>query len=94
MLEGHPWRKKKLDGLCEEHDLVYVDRYDTYVEDLRTGMRHVVNRAYLTEVCVDEDGRPTVVPYGLNVRTENERAEWQGAEKRIELRKQRRREGF
>ncbi len=69
-------------------------RVDTYVEDLRTGMRHVVNRAYLTEVCVDEEGQPTVVPYGLAVRTEAERAEWQGAEKRIELRAQRRREGF
>ncbi len=69
-------------------------RVDTYVEDLRTGMRHVVNRAYLTEVCIDEEGKPTTVPYGLNVRTESERAEWQGAEKRIELRAQRRREGF
>lgn len=69
-------------------------RVDTYVEDLRTGMRHVVNRAYLTEVCIDEDGRPTTVPYGLTVRTEAERAEWQGAEKRIELRVQRRKEGF
>ncbi|WP_408070191.1 acyl-CoA thioesterase [Butyrivibrio sp. JL13D10] len=69
-------------------------RVDTYVEDLRTGMRHVVNRAYLTEVCIDEEGKPTTVPYGLNIRTENERAEWQGAEKRIELRAQRRREGF
>ena len=69
-------------------------RVDTYVEDVRTGMRHVLNRAYLTEVCVDEEGKPTTVPYGLNVRTESERAEWQGAEKRIELRAQRRREGF
>ncbi|WP_051656525.1 acyl-CoA thioesterase [Butyrivibrio sp. AE3004] len=69
-------------------------RVDTYVEDLHTGMRHVVNRAYVTEVCIDEEGKPTTVPYGLNVRTEVERAEWQGAERRIELRAQRRREGF
>ena len=69
-------------------------RVDTYVEDRRTGMRHVMNRAYLTEVCIDTDDTPVLVPYGLNVRTESERAEWEGAEKRIALRKQRRMEGF
>ena len=69
-------------------------RVDTYVEDVQTGMRHVLNRAYLTEVCIDEDGSPVLVPYGLNVRTESEKAEWQGAEKRRELRRQRRMEGF
>ncbi len=69
-------------------------RVDTYVEDVRTGMRHVLNRAYLTEVCVDDDGTPVVVPYGLNVRTESEKAEWEGALKRRELRRQRRMEGF
>ena len=69
-------------------------RVDTYVEDYRTGMGHVLNRAYLTEVCIDDDDTPVLVPYGLNVKTESEKAEWEGAEKRIELRKQRRREGF
>ena len=69
-------------------------RVDTYVEDRRNGMRHVLNRAYLTEVCIDTDDTPVLVPYGLNVRTESERAEWEGAEKRIALRKQRRMEGF
>ncbi len=69
-------------------------RVDTYVEDKQTGMRHVLNRAYLTEVCIDEDNTPVIVPYGLNVRTENEKAEWQGAERRRELRRQRRMEGF
>ncbi len=69
-------------------------RVDTYVEDVRTGMRHVLNRAYLTEVCIDDDGTPVIVPYGLNVRTESEKAEWEGAIKRRELRKQRRMEGF
>ncbi len=69
-------------------------RVDTYVEDKQTGMRHVLNRAYLTEVCIDEDNTPVIVPYGLNVRTESEKAEWQGAEKRRELRRQRRMEGF
>ncbi len=69
-------------------------RVDTYVEDRRNGMRHVLNRAYLTEVCIDEDNTPVIVPYGLNVRTESEKAEWQGAERRRELRRQRRMEGF
>jgi acyl-CoA hydrolase len=69
-------------------------RVDTYVEDKQTGMRHVLNRASLTEVCIDEDNTPVIVPYGLNVRTESEKAEWQGAERRRELRRQRRMEGF
>ncbi len=69
-------------------------RVDTYVEDKQTGMRHVLNRAYLTEVCIDEDNTPVIVPYGLNVRTESEKAEWQGAERRRELRRQRRMAGF
>ena len=69
-------------------------RVDTYVEDVQNGMRHVLNRAYFTEVCIDNDGSAVVVPYGLNVRTEVEKAEWEGAEKRRDLRKQRRMEGF
>ena len=69
-------------------------RVDTYVEDVQTGMRHVMNRAYFTEVCIDNDGTPCIVPYGMNIRTESEKAEWEGAIKRRELRKQRRMEGF
>ena len=34
-------------------------RCDTYLEDLETGMRHSINRAFLTEVCVDKEGHPT-----------------------------------
>ena len=30
-------------------------RCDTYLEDLETGMRHSINRAFLTEVCVDKE---------------------------------------
>ena len=36
-------------------------RVDTYVETL-DGFRHPVNRAYLTLVAVDENGRPKKVP--------------------------------
>ena len=69
-------------------------RVDVYVEDHDTGVRHPINRAYFTEVCVDENGKPTPVRYGLELLTEAERAEWEGAQKRIEVRKKRRSEGF
>ena len=68
-------------------------RVDSYVED-HEGFRHVINRAYLTLVCVDSSGHPQPVPYGLNIVTESEKAEWDGAEKRISLRKERRQDGF
>ena len=57
-------------------------------------MRHVINRAYLTEVCVDKNGTPITVPYGLEVISESEKAEWAGALKRIAMRKLRRCEGY
>jgi acyl-CoA hydrolase len=67
-------------------------RIDTYVEDL-SGMRKPINRAYLVMVALDEEGNPTKVPR-LVVETESERAEWEGALKRNELRKLRRTEGY
>ena len=69
-------------------------RTDTYVQDVETGIRKSVNRAYLTEVCVDKDGRPVPVPYGLLLETENDRAEYEGAKLRRKYRKLRREEGF
>lgn len=44
-------------------------------------------------VALDENDNKVEVP-GLIVETEAERAEWQGAQKRYALRKQRRIEGF
>ena len=67
-------------------------RVDTYVES-RHGIRKVINRAYVVMVAVDEHHHPIPVP-GLIVESENDRAEWEGGEKRYQLRKQRRREGF
>lgn len=67
-------------------------RVDTYVEDYK-GNRRNINRAYIVMVAVDEDGNPVEVP-GLKVESESERAEWLGGEKRYELRRQRRIEGF
>ena len=69
-------------------------RVDTYVEYPATGERRMVNHAYLTEVCVDEQGRPTLVPWGLVADTPEEHAECEGARKRAELRKLRRSQGI
>lgn len=69
-------------------------RVDVYVEDKASGMRHMINHAYLTEVHVDEEGHPLPVAYGLKIENEMERLEWEGAEKRAKIRKERRAEGF
>ena len=67
-------------------------RVDTYVEDL-TGIRKVVNRAYLVLVALDNEGNPTAVPK-LILETESERAEWEAGKKRHALRNKRRKEGY
>lgn len=67
-------------------------RVDTYVEDFG-GTRKPINRAYLTLVAVDDKGVPRQVP-SILLETESERAEWEAAEKRKELRIQRKKEGF
>ena len=68
-------------------------RVDTYVEDHLTGMRKVVNRAYLVMVALDENEKPTEVPR-LILETEAERAEWEAGLRRYQLRKERRKEGY
>ena len=67
-------------------------RIDAYVEDM-AGMRKTINRAYIVMVAIEEDGKPLPVP-GLEIETESEKYEWQSGEKRYQLRKTRRREGF
>ncbi len=67
-------------------------RVDTYVEDL-SGIRKVVNRAYLVMVALDEHGNPTEVPQ-LILETPSERAEWETGKKRHTLRHKRRKEGY
>lgn len=69
-------------------------RVDTFVENVRTGERNTINSAYLTEVLVDSWGRPQPIQYGLELETDEERAEWEAAEKRKAIRKQRAAEGF
>lgn len=67
-------------------------RVTTYVENL-DGKRHMINRAYLVLVALDENDNPVPVP-GLILETDEERLEWEAGEKRRELRKQRRLEAY
>lgn len=67
-------------------------RVDTYVENV-DGMRRPINRAYFTMVALDENDKPRKAPR-LILETEEERAEWQAAEKRREMRIKRKEEGF
>ena len=69
-------------------------RVDCYVEDTVTGERRMINHAYLTEVCIDDEGHPIVCPWGLVASTEEEHAECEGARRRAALRKMRRAEGI
>ena len=90
---------------AKQHDLIvligritYVGntsmevRVDTYIEDFE-GIRRPINRAYLTEVAICEDGSPRKVPK-LTIQNESERAEWLAGERRKQLRTERRKEGF
>ena len=67
-------------------------RVDTYVESI-DGMRRPINRAYFTMVAMDENDKPKRVPR-LILGSEEERAEWEAAEKRRAMRMRRREEGF
>ena len=67
-------------------------RVDAYCEDAE-GMRKTINRAYFVMVAIEESGKPVEVP-GLEIEAENEKYEWQAGEKRYQLRKTRRKEGF
>ncbi len=69
-------------------------RVDVFSEEMKTGLRHVINRAYFTEVSVDNKGRPVPVQYTIVPENPSEQAEWEGALKRIEMRKERRSEGY
>lgn len=67
-------------------------RVDTYVESM-DGMRRPINRAYFTMVSMDQDDKPKTVPR-LIIKTEEEKAEWEAALKRREMREKRKEEGF
>lgn len=67
-------------------------RIDTYVEK-SDGKRYPVNRAFFVMVALDDQDHPVKVPR-LAISSIEEQAKWEAAQKRIELRKQRRSEGF
>ena len=67
-------------------------RVDTYVEN-REGTRKPINRAYFVMVALDENDKPVPVPR-LLLETDAEKAEWEGAKKRRDMRNQRKLEGF
>lgn len=67
-------------------------RVDTYVEN-KSGIRKAINRAYFVMVALDDNDRPVEVPR-LILETEAEKAEWESAQKRREVRTQRKEEGY
>ncbi len=60
-------------------------------EDLITGERQVCATAFLTFVAIDEDGRPSPVP-AVYPETEQEKLLHEGAPKRAEERRERRKQ--
>lgn len=68
-------------------------RIDSYVEDMQSGMRHMINTAYFVMVALGEDGKPAQVP-ALSIETVSEQAEWEAGKRRQALRKERSREGY
>lgn len=67
-------------------------RVDTYRESL-DGSREMINRAYVDMVAIDCKGQPTQVP-DLLIETPQQQKEYEAAQKRKQLRRQRRQEGF
>ena len=67
-------------------------RVDTFREAL-DGTRELINRAYMDMVAIDCKGKPMEVPL-LALETEEQQAEWEAAQKRRQMRKQRRKEGY
>lgn len=67
-------------------------RVDTYVEN-KSGIRRPINRAYFVMVALDENNKPTRVPK-LLLETEAEKAEWESAKKRRDMRSKRKAEGY
>ena len=67
-------------------------RVDTYREEL-DGTRKMINRAYIDMVCINCKGEPEEVPE-LCIETEEQQREYEAAQKRKQMRRQRRQEGF
>lgn len=62
---------------------------DVYAENMKAGNTILTNKAFITFVALDDDGKPTEVP-PLILETEEERRVYKEAEKRREYRLKRR----
>ena len=60
-------------------------RVDSYVEDIRSGERTLVNTAFVIEVALGPDGRPRPVP-PFTPCSEEEKADYEAGEKRRAMR--------
>lgn len=67
-------------------------RVDTYIETIE-GDQVMINRAYIDMVAIDADGNTVEVPE-LIIESPEQQQEYLAAQKRKEMRKQRRLEGF
>lgn len=67
-------------------------RVDTYTESM-SGIRRLINHAYVVMVAIDENGHALPVP-GLDIEGETQKWEWEQGERRYALRKERSREGY
>ncbi len=67
-------------------------RVDAYAESLQ-GIRRMINTAYFVMVAIDQNGHSVEVPE-LICETAEQKMEWECAERRYRLRKQRKKEGF
>lgn len=63
-------------------------RVDSFLEDIHTGEHKLINTAFVTEVALDDQDRPRVVPPLIPI-TEQEKDYFQAAEHRRALRKAR-----
>ena len=61
-------------------------RVDTYRESL-DGSREIINQAYIDMVAIDSNGRPQEVP-DVEIETDEQRKEWEAAQKRRQIRKE------
>ena len=61
-------------------------RVHTYRESL-DGSREMINKAYIDMVAIDSNGRPQEVP-DVEIETEEQRKEWESAQKRRQIRKE------
>lgn len=67
-------------------------KVETYVEHLN-GEQELVNRAFLTLVGLDNNGKPTKLPE-LILETDEDKMEWERAQTRRDMRQKQRKEGF